>query len=206
MLKASRARSAFARPQKRVQPLSDQPPPFRQESLVALHGEQIGVSGDALALEGLLTIGLSHLWEVEGRLLGTDLAVGLAADEGEVGDVIGLPGGGSALENSLGEDVVELQLVGIAHMAEGDDEVGMPIAGGGGLKGQEHRLEQGAALISTFQLLRGDIQPTHLRPQPIQQFLEAPAIAEDLEVLIEEGFARTSAVAALGIGEQHPAA
>ena len=171
-----------------------------------LHGEQVGVGGDALTLEGLIAIGLSHLWEVEGRLLGTDLAVGLAADEGKVGDVIGLPGGCSALENSLGEDVVELQLVSIAHMAEGYDQVGMPIAGIGGLKGQEHRLEQGAALIATFQLLRGDIQPTHLRPQPIKQLLESPTIAQDLEVLIEQGFARTSAVAALGIGEQDPAA
>jgi len=53
------------------------------------------------------------------------------------------------------------------------------------LKGQEHRFEQGAALIAAFQLLRGYIQPTHLRAQPIQQLLEAPAIAEDHEVLIK---------------------
>jgi hypothetical protein len=30
------------------------------------------------------------------------------------------------------------------------------------LKGQEHRLEQGAALIAAFQLFWSDIQPTHL--------------------------------------------
>jgi len=140
-----------------------------------LHGEQAGVGRDALALEGLIAIGLLDLWEIEGRLLGTDLAVGLAADEGEVGDVIGLPSGGCAFENSLGEDVVELQLVSIAHMAEGDDQVGMPIAGIGGLKGQEHRLEQGAALIAAFQLLWGDIQPTCVRNRSSSSWKPPPS-------------------------------
>ncbi len=65
------------------QPLFDQPPPLRQAGLTALHSKNPWADGDALALEGLLTIGSLHLQDGKGRRFGTDLANGLAIDKGK---------------------------------------------------------------------------------------------------------------------------
>jgi hypothetical protein len=73
-----------------IQPLGDQPPPLRKKVAVALGGEQGRISGDALAGEGLVAVFGDQLWDVGGGGLVADAAVGAAADEGEVGDVVDL--------------------------------------------------------------------------------------------------------------------
>jgi hypothetical protein len=96
--------------------------------------------------------GLSLIW----RLVLPPMKVRFA-------NVIGLAGGVTVgLEYGLREDVVKLKAVLRATVTQSNSKVGMPVACTSSVERQEHSLEKGTALISTFQLSGRDIEATHL--------------------------------------------
>src|SRR5208282_36779 len=103
--------SRRCRPQEGVQPRGHGLPSLAQEGFVGRNVAQRRRRRDALGLERARPGLLEHRWEVHGRLLVADLAVRLAADEGEVRDVVRLTRRVAALQDCLGKDVVELETV-----------------------------------------------------------------------------------------------
>ncbi|HEY5705448.1 MAG TPA: hypothetical protein VIS96_07740 [Terrimicrobiaceae bacterium] len=62
---------------------------------------------------------------------------------------------------------MKLQSVVGAGVIEGDGQVGAPVLGARGPKGEKHSLEERATLIATFQLLRSHIEAPYLQPQAV---------------------------------------
>ena len=144
------------------------------------------------AVKGAGPIFVDERWKVVCRGFIANGAVRRAADEGQVGDVVGFAGGVGVLEHRFGEDVVELQPVLRARVVEGNSEVGAPVLCPGGAERQEHGLEQGAALVAAFQFLWCDVEPSDLQTQAVDQLGYAAALPERGQVLIEEGLAGTA--------------
>ena len=96
---------------------------------------------------------LDQLWKVLARRLIADLAIGLAADEGQIRDVVGLATGVAAPQDRLRENVVKLEPMLSPAVSQRDGEVRTPVAGLGIAESEEHRLEEGAALAAAFEFL-----------------------------------------------------
>ena len=92
-----------------IQPLRHQRASPFQEGFVTTDIEQRCGRRDALRLKRGKPGFLDHSREVDARRLVADLPVGLTSDEGHIRDVIGFAGRIAALQNSLWEDVVELE-------------------------------------------------------------------------------------------------
>jgi hypothetical protein len=128
-----------------------------------LNPEKSRIGRNALGAESTGTRASNQSWQVLARWLVADLAVGSAAYEGEVRNVIGLAGGVTVgLEYGLREDVVKLNAVLRATVTQSNSKVGMPVACTSSVERQEHSLEKGTALISTFPLSGRDIEATRL--------------------------------------------
>jgi hypothetical protein len=74
-------------------------------------------------------------------------------------------------------------------MPQRNGEVRVPVPRTGGAEGQEHGLEEGAALVSAFQLFGGDVETPHLQPQALAQLVRAAILAQAGEVLVQQRLA-----------------
>jgi hypothetical protein len=99
---------------------------------------------------------------------------------------------------------MELQLVLGARVRQGDGQVRAPVHGTSRAECEEHGLEECAPLIPAIELLRGHVQPSDLRAQPLDQVVGAAAIPERGDVLVEQRLAGSARVAALGVGHESP--
>lgn len=71
---------------------------------------------------------------------------------------------------------------------------------------KKHGLEQCAPLVAPFQLFRRDLKAAELQAQPVDQFIDAAAIADGRQILIQNGLTGTPRETAFGIGGQGPVA
>ncbi len=106
-------------------------------------------------------------WKVVSRGFITNGTVRRTTDESQIGDVVSFAGCVGILEHCFGENVVELQAVLRARVVECNGKVGPPILRPGGTESQEHRLEQGAALVAAFQFGWCDVETPDLQPQAV---------------------------------------
>ncbi|MCY1290774.1 hypothetical protein D9M70_399340 [compost metagenome] len=144
--------------------------------------------------------------QVGHRRFVADRAISFAADECQIGDVVGLARGVAAAQQCLGENVMKLQAVLTARVVQGNGQVAAPILGTCRTKRQEQGLEQRAALVAPLQLFRRDLKAAELETQPVDQFIDAAAIADDRQILIQNGLTGTPRETAFGIGGQGPVA
>jgi hypothetical protein len=169
--------------EKIVKAFGDQLPALCEKCFVARKLQHCGLCGNTLCVER----GHARLFNQGGEIIHwrfvTDGAIGFAADESQIGDVVRFARLVSALEHGLGEDVVELQLVLRARMVVRDDQVRAPVFGPGGAKSEEHGFEQRAALIAALQFFRHNIQPPHLLPEAFNQLLGTVILFQDSQVL-----------------------
>ena len=101
---------------------------------------------------------------------------------------------------------MKLQAVLTARVVQSNGKVAAPILGACRTKCQEHGLEQRTALVAPFQLFRRDVKTAELQTQPVDQFIDAAAIADGRQILIQNGLAGTPRETAFGIGGQGPVA
>ena len=74
-------------------------------------------------------------------------------------------------------------------MRKRNREVGNPVFRAVLPKGQEHRLEERAALVASFKLFWRDVEPPYLKTQTVDQLVRATTLAEAGEVLVEQRLA-----------------
>lgn len=91
-----------------------------------------------------------------------EAAVGAAADEDEVGDVVNFSIGLLPFEDCFGEDVVELEVVLASAVVEGDDEVACPVTSILSAECQEHGFEERTSLVAPLKLTGGDVESADL--------------------------------------------
>src|SRR5690606_3534182 len=112
----------------------------------------------------------------------------------------------AGLQYGFGKDVMELQAMLGARMIQSNGQMAAPIFRTGSAEGQEHGLEQRAALVSAFQFLRGNVQAAELQAQSVDQLAHRSALTNTCQILIQNGFAGTPGETAFGIGGQGPVA
>src|SRR5690606_24149887 len=99
-----------------------------QERLVVIQYQQFLLHRDALCCEWCCTVLRHQRQQVGHRRLVADRAIGFAADESQVGDVVSLAGGVAASQQCLGENVMELQAVLTARVVQSNGKVAAPPA------------------------------------------------------------------------------
>lgn len=113
-------------PNKRIQRRCNPLASLKQESLVAFHFQQRRLNRDALCCERWLAKLVHQRGQVNRRGLVADRAIRLAADEGQIGDVIRLAGSEAGLQYGFGKDVVELQAMLGARMIQSNGQMAAP--------------------------------------------------------------------------------
>jgi hypothetical protein len=161
-----------------IEPLADHCSPLREKRLVRLDLEQRVRCGNALRSEGRVPDLRDERWKVVYWGFVANGAIRRAADEGQVGDVVGFAGCVGVLKHRFRENVVELQPVLHARMVKGNSEVGAPVLRPGGAERQEHSFEQGAALVAAFQLGWCDVEPPDLQTQAVDQHRRTAILLE----------------------------
>ena len=97
---------SLCRPNKRIQRRCNPLASLKQEGLVAFHFQQRCLNRDALCCERWLAKLVHQRGQVNRRGLVADRAIRLAADEGQIGDVIRLAGSEASLQYGFGKDVM----------------------------------------------------------------------------------------------------
>src|SRR5688572_2569468 len=100
--------------------------------------------------------------------------------------------------------MVKLQTVLRSRVVKCNGEVRTPVLCSSSPESQEHCLEKCAALVSAFEFIGGNIQAPDLQTQSLDQLIGAAALPESRQILVEQGFARSTRIAALGVRDQHP--
>ena len=114
--------------EKLVQPPADEAAPLVEKDPVATHLKESAVGGDTLRLECRDARLLDQWRKVLARRLVADPAVGLATDEGKIGDVIGLATAETVFQDRLRKYVVKLKPMFGAAVSQRNYEVRMPVA------------------------------------------------------------------------------
>src|SRR5690606_20508717 len=82
----------------------------------------------------------------------------------------------------------------------------LPVHRSGLMEGQEHGFEQRTALVTTFELLRRDVQATELQAQAVNQCRHPCTLADGCQVLVQDGLTGAPGEAPLGVRHQRPVA
>ena len=99
-----------------------------QERLVVIQYQQFLLHRDALCCEWCCTVLCHQRQQVGHRRFVADRTIGFAADESQVGDVVGLARGVAAAQQCLGENVMKLQAVLTARVVQGNGQVAAPMS------------------------------------------------------------------------------
>src|SRR5690606_1078560 len=89
-------------------------------------------------------------------------------------------------------------------VVQGDFQLRGPVLRSRLPKGQEHRLEQGAALVTAFKFLRRYVQAAHLQPQAIYQRLNSGLGADRRQVLVKHSLGCAARVTSFGVCQKYP--
>lgn len=114
--------------EKRIQPLAHELAALSKKMAISFYSKQRRIGRDALCFERSFTTPLDNSCEILARRLVADLPICLAANEGEVRNIVGFPRPVGASEDRFRENVMELQSVLRSLVPQSDrDSIASPV-------------------------------------------------------------------------------